>query len=206
MVYPHEKWKVGFLAGFSFGDYHRESFFGNYMFEEIEQKLRVDMITRYYSFRAGVKVINHISNKRVKPFTEIYISRTSIKTWFTIDEQRRNEQTPVIDHGDIERDYTLVYHINAGLEFNLMKKKPLHNERYNGKGFFFSIGFGYAYGAQPVNHVDISQRVSSFEETLNSDLNYARIISSETSFSTYVPRFESNIRLLNLSFAFVYRL
>lgn len=206
LIYPSKKGYIGLLAGFSYGQYNSKSFSGNHTYQGSEQFLVVHIDSRLRNFRYGIKLVNLSSEKRIKPYAELYLSRMTMFTRLVIDERDSDERAPAIESRMLLKDYTTAYHFNLGIEIDLLKDslEPLENN-YS-RGIFLHLGVGYAHGVNPVKHLDVSRATNDQNLVQNSDVNYVNIKSQRTSFSRFVPQFESQLRFINLSFGLILRI
>lgn len=206
LVFPSSKIKIGLLFGFSFGGFHENSFSGKYNYDGVEQNLKVKMTSKLRNTRIGLKFINHTSNKRIKPYLELYFSNTVIFTRLNIDESKPNPDTPMIESRMVSYDKTPAYHLNSGVEINLMSNENINKTEYKGQGAFLYIGLGYLHGRNSLKHLDIRNATNDQSVADESKETYVEVYSSEINFSKTIPQNVSKIRFLNLSFGFIFRI
>ncbi len=206
VLYPNESLPLGFFIGFSFGEYAQRNFLGTYLHQGLQKSFDVNMTSRLRNFRFGVKAINQTSRKRFKPYAELYLSNMTMFTRLSVTEIIPGAENNNIELRPVVLNRTIAYHINTGVDINLMKKSTISHEDYKGEGFFIHLGFGYIHGAKLVEHIDLNKAVTNLEEVEDSNLNYRIINSNRTNFSTYVPHYASYLRYLNFSFGISYRI
>lgn len=206
IFYPNTKYKIGFLAGISLGEFNSSSFSGDYTYQEKEQFLRISIYSVISNFRFGIKVVNPTSKNRIKPYAEIFLSHIIVASRLAILEKDKDDgKIPMIERKLLEKYNTSIYHINAGIEVNLLNKQTIQDEKNNDRGCFLTVGLGYAHGFNLIRQIDASKAVPDQSEAQNSNLEYIKVNSSKTNFSTFIPQFESKLRYLNVSCGVMYR-